>query len=58
MADYTLFDSKIQFNYKQLNLFAEASNVLDTKYLEAGFVQMPGRWFKVGFDLKLNFAKK
>ncbi|MFN3444421.1 MAG: hypothetical protein ACK44D_01660 [Bacteroidia bacterium] len=55
MTDYTLFDSKVLFRYKQLNVFAEASNIFNTKYLEAGFVQMPGRWFKVGFDIKLNY---
>jgi iron complex outermembrane receptor protein len=55
MNDYTLFDGKLLFRYKQFNVFAETSNLFNTKYLEAGFVQMPGRWFKVGFDIKLNY---
>jgi outer membrane receptor protein involved in Fe transport len=31
-----------------LLIFAEGNNLTNTQYVEAGFVQMPGRWFKLG----------
>ena len=50
---YQLVDLKlISGNLKGFNLFVEANNLTNTNYVEAGFVQMPGRWFKVG----LNYA--
>ncbi len=55
MPDYTLFDTKLIYRKKQVSIFAEVLNLFNTNYLETGFVQMPGRWFKVGFDIRLNF---
>ena len=50
---YQLVDLKLISGYlKGFNLFVEANNLTNTNYVEAGFVQMPGRWFKVG----LNYA--
>lgn len=54
---YQLIDAKfISGTVKGFNLFVEANNILNTNYVEAGFVQMPGRWFKVG--LTYSFVKK
>ncbi len=54
---YQLIDVKlISGNVKGFNLFVEGNNILNTNYIEAGFVQMPGRWFKVG--LTYSFVKK
>jgi len=33
-------------------MLEDVNNILNTQYVEAGYVQMPGRWFKVG----LNYA--
>jgi vitamin B12 transporter len=55
MADYTLLDSKLTYGFKYVSVFADVSNILNTSYQEAGYVSMPGRWFKVGFDIKLYY---
>lgn len=57
MADYTLVDTRLAYHLKNLMFYADVMNVFDTRYMEAGFVTMPGRWFKVGVDLKLNFRR-
>jgi iron complex outermembrane receptor protein len=50
---YQLLDLKVASeSLKGFSLFGEVNNLLNTQYVEAGFVQMPGRWFKVG----LNYA--
>ncbi len=47
---YQVVDAKIQVPIKnKWTVFAEGNNLTDTQYVEAGFVQMPGRWFKLGF---------
>ncbi|MCH7411137.1 TonB-dependent receptor [Belliella sp. DSM 111904] len=51
---YFLLDIRVDYNrLKTFGLFAEASNVTNTNYIEAGFVQMPGRWFRAGINLNL-----
>ena len=52
---YSLVDAKINLNTsRNLTVFLEGNNLLDTDYIEAGFVQMPGRWFKMGMQIKFN----
>jgi vitamin B12 transporter len=52
---YSLMDAKIMVNpSRNLSLFFEGSNILDTDYVEAGYVQMPGRWFKFGIQIAFN----
>ena len=51
---YFLLDMRVDYNRTgKIGFFTEASNITDTDYLEAGTVQMPGRWFRAGF--MLNF---
>mgnify|MGYP003675902412 FL=1 len=51
---YFLLDMRADYNRTgKIGFFAEASNITDTDYMEAGTVQMPGRWFRAGF--MLNF---
>lgn len=51
---YFLLDIRLDYNrLKTFGLFAEASNVTNANYIEAGFVQMPGRWFRAGINLNL-----
>lgn len=53
-AHYFLLDMRADYNRTgKLGFFAEASNITNTEYVEAGTVQMPGRWFRAGF--MLNF---
>ncbi|REG78332.1 TonB-dependent receptor plug domain-containing protein [Algoriphagus antarcticus] len=52
---YFLLDMRVDYNRTgKLGFFAEASNITDTDYMEAGTVQMPGRWFRAGFMLNLE----
>ncbi|MEN9743030.1 MAG: hypothetical protein RLZZ65_835 [Bacteroidota bacterium] len=52
---YQVFDAKLNVTiFNKWSVFAEANNLTNTQYVEAGFVQMPGRWFKVG----LSFTHK
>lgn len=48
---YQLLDMKFASEtFKGFSMFAEVNNILNTQYVEAGYVQMPGRWFKVGLN--------
>ncbi|RIW14137.1 TonB-dependent receptor [Algoriphagus lacus] len=52
---YFLLDMRVDYNrLGKLGFFAEASNITDSDYIEAGTVQMPGRWFRAGFMLNLQ----
>lgn len=51
---YFLLGMRADYNRTgKIGFFAEASNITGTDYVEAGTVQMPGRWFRAGF--MLNF---
>jgi vitamin B12 transporter len=55
MDPYFLIDARLDYNrLKTVGFFAEVSNITNTEYVEAGFVQMPGRWFKIGVLLNLQ----
>jgi vitamin B12 transporter len=55
MDPYFLLDMRVDYNRMgKLGFFAEASNITNTDYIEAGTVQMPGRWFRAGFMLNLE----
>jgi iron complex outermembrane receptor protein len=50
---YSLVDAKLTVNAsRNFSVFLEGNNLFNTDYIEAGYVQMPGRWFKVGVQVK------
>jgi iron complex outermembrane receptor protein len=52
---YFLLDMRVDYNRMgKVGFFAEASNITNADYIEAGTVQMPGRWFRAGFMLNLE----
>jgi vitamin B12 transporter len=53
-AAYTLIDSKLFWAKSKWEIYAEATNLANTQYVEAGFVPMPGRWFRMGVSVKLG----
>lgn len=55
MTDYSLIDSKLYYEFRYISLYTDISNILNTNYMEAGYVTMPGRWAKVGIDIRLNY---
>ncbi|MFM7388919.1 MAG: TonB-dependent receptor plug domain-containing protein [Bacteroidota bacterium] len=51
---YSLLDAKIAVNpSRNVTVFVEGNNLANTQYVEAGYVQMPGRWFKAGLQIKM-----
>lgn len=53
LSRYLIFDAKSSYNItKQIDVFAECSNISNQVYIETGFVQMPGRWFRAGITLQ------
>jgi iron complex outermembrane receptor protein len=54
LNDYALLDSRIFFQNERFNVFAEATNITNTEYREAGYVPMPGRWFRAGITFKTS----
>ncbi len=52
---YFLVDTRLDYNrLKKLGFFLEVSNLTNTDYIESGFVQMPGRWAKAGFSIRVD----
>lgn len=52
---YFLLDARLDFNrLKKFSFFTEVSNISNTDYIEAGTVQMPGRWARAGMNFRLN----
>jgi vitamin B12 transporter len=55
LEPYFLLDARMDYNrLKTFGFFAEVSNITDTEYIEAGFVQMPGRWARAGVTVNLH----
>ncbi|NPA43986.1 MAG: TonB-dependent receptor, partial [Chlorobi bacterium] len=50
----SLIDFKIFWSNDFLEIFSEASNILNTEYYEFGNIKMPERWIKFGAKIKLN----
>ena len=52
--EYGVLDYRIAYNYKKWRFTGDVTNILDRKYKEVGFIPMPGRWFRLGVEFKLN----
>lgn len=46
--DYTLVDLRLGYTVKNILIYADVNNLLNTQYKEVGAVPMPGRWFTLG----------
>ena len=49
--DYTLLDARLSYTARTFKIYADAANLLDVTYIEAGAVPMPGSWYTVGVEL-------
>lgn len=49
-----LFDGRMYLNVKQFGFYAEATNLFDQRYTDAGDVPMPGRWWRGGLTVTLS----
>lgn len=48
-------DLQLNYKYKAWMLYAEATNLLDTKYVDYGNVTQPGRWIRIGMKINTPF---
>lgn len=51
--DYTLMDARVAYKLKNSSIYADASNLFDVNFIQAGAVPMPGIWASVGYRLSL-----
>lgn len=54
LGSYNLLDEKLSFAKKDFSVYALITNLTDTKYTEAFGVEMPQRWFHIGFSYTIN----
>ncbi|SEM62885.1 iron complex outermembrane recepter protein [bacterium A37T11] len=45
---YVLTDGRLAYQWPRYGIYANAQNIFDVTYVEAGAVPMPGRWFTLG----------
>jgi iron complex outermembrane receptor protein len=50
---YAVCDLKVQWDEKHYRIFAEATNLFDTKYFDFGNLPQPGIWVKAGLSVKV-----
>ncbi len=51
---YAIADYRVRVNLKQWSLFGDISNIFDRQFVETGFVPMPGRWYRIGVELRIK----
>ncbi len=51
--DYTVVDARVSYKHHRFQVYADATNILDVTYIEAGAVPMPGRWMTLGGTISL-----
>jgi iron complex outermembrane receptor protein len=54
---FLLFDGKIYYKYKLIEVFAEASNIFNVNYFDLGNITQPGRWFKAGVVVNVGWGR-
>lgn len=55
---YFLINGNLSWKEKWFTLFIEASNILNTRYIDAGSCQQPGRWVTGGIKINFDFEEK
>ncbi len=56
LPSYHLLDNRLYWQEKDFQIFIDVSNITNTIYTEAGFVPMPGRWIKIGFNWDIEMG--
>ncbi len=52
---FWLFDGKLNYNRKGVNIYFSINNLFNKKYVDIGNVLQPGRWIKSGISYEINF---
>lgn len=54
-TNYTIFDFRGMWKLNEnITMNFDVTNLLDRKYIDQGDIEMPGRWFRVGFRFNIN----
>lgn len=51
--DYTVMDARLTYKLKRSSIYADASNLFDVNFIQAGAVPMPGVWATLGYKIAL-----
>ncbi|AZA93734.1 Outer membrane cobalamin translocator [Chryseobacterium nakagawai] len=54
LGSYQLLDEKLSFSKRDYSVYVLVNNITNTKYTEAFGVEMPQRWFHIGFSYTIN----
>ncbi|MNV55421.1 hypothetical protein D3C71_1476510 [compost metagenome] len=52
---YYISDVRVSNQINKLNLYADAQNLFNVKYIEAGAVPMPGTWYTLGAKYTISY---
>lgn len=52
---FWIFDGKVNYNWKNLQIYISVNNILNLNYIDIGNVVQPGRWSKIGISYQLGF---
>lgn len=52
---YCVVDVKVNWSYRDLNIYTELNNLFDVTYYDIGNIPQPGFWFKAGFNYRFNY---
>ncbi len=52
---FWLIDLKLTWTTTKFTIYAEATNIFDTKYIDIANVYQPSRWISMGFSYKFNW---
>lgn len=54
-TNFTVVDFRGMWKLNEnITLNFDVTNLLDRKYIDQGYIQMPGRWYRVGFRFNIN----
>lgn len=51
--DYTVMDARLTYKLKRSSIYADASNIFDVNFIQAGAIPMPGVWATLGYKIAL-----
>jgi vitamin B12 transporter len=46
-------DARVSYKLKNSSIYADASNIFDVSYIQAGAVPLPGVWATLGYKFSL-----
>ena len=54
-TNYTVLDFRGMWKLNEnITMNFDVTNLLDRKYIDQGYIEMPGRWYRVGFRFNIN----